>query len=115
MTTAIARVTRPNWGPWFLDTDLKTLNAEVSPHFVYEVDLDRCLSSAALLDWIFQVAEKTWADEAVITGLIRATGDILNPQGTLCSGTGGSGSGTGKQISPADIARLVQSTVGRSV
>jgi hypothetical protein len=68
-----------NWGPWRLNKS----------HFVlycdeYQVDLEQCLSSAQILDWLCQVAHKTWATDHV-TGLLAALDDILNIQGTLCS------------------------------
>jgi hypothetical protein len=38
-----------------------------------------------VLDWIIQVAEKTWADDATVAGLVRALDDVLHPQAHLCS------------------------------
>jgi hypothetical protein len=51
----------------------------------YEIDLVRCLTSAQVTDWIFQITGKAWADDRTLAGLIRALDDILHPQGTLCS------------------------------
>ena len=70
----------------------------------YEVDLEDCTTSAQALDWIMQVASKTWATDAVIAGLVRAIRDVLNPQSTLCS--------FGKERGPLDVrARLTPSPV----
>ncbi|MGI8514051.1 MAG: hypothetical protein ACR2NT_02735 [Acidimicrobiia bacterium] len=67
----------------------------------YEVDLERCLTSAQVLDWICQVAGKTWADDQTLAGLVRAIDDILHPQGTLCS------FGTSRTITRPDVKGLV--------
>lgn len=36
---------------------------QVHSGYVYEVDLDRCNSPAATLDWIHQLNTKTWGPE----------------------------------------------------
>jgi hypothetical protein len=72
-----------DWGPWRLDTRTWVLYP-VEP-YRYEVDLEECLTSAEVLDKTFQIAQKTWADDALIAGLIRALDDVLHPQATLCS------------------------------
>ena len=50
----------------------------------YEVDLERCTTSAQVLDWIVQVSKKTWATDAIVADLVRALDDVLDMQGTLC-------------------------------
>jgi hypothetical protein len=50
----------------------------------YEVDLDTCTSSAEILDWIMQIAGKIWADDACLSGLVRALNGILDLQCTVC-------------------------------
>ncbi|WP_345390935.1 hypothetical protein [Haloechinothrix salitolerans] len=54
-------------------------------HDDYYVDLERCTTSAEVLDWIAQVAEKPWANDEVLAGLVRALNDVLAPQEHLCS------------------------------
>lgn len=74
------------WGPWRLadrDAVIYVLNEDGSE--LYAVDLDDCGSSAQMLAWIFQVANKSWADSVVVAGLVRALDDLFEPQATLCS------------------------------
>lgn len=72
-----------DWGPWRLDLESLVLYSVRPCH--YEVDLERCLTSAEVLDRMAQVAQKSWADNALIAGLIRALCDVLHPQVNLCS------------------------------
>ena len=37
-----------------------------------------------MLDWICQIAHKTWADDATLAALVRALDDVLRPQANLC-------------------------------
>lgn len=71
-----------DWGPWRLDTRTWVLYP-VRP-YRYEVDLEECLTSAAVLDRVMQIAGKAWADDELIAGLIRALDDVLSPQANLC-------------------------------
>jgi hypothetical protein len=52
----------------------------------YSVDLEKCKSSEAMLDYIMQVAAKEWATDRIIGGLVRALYLLVDPQATLCSG-----------------------------
>lgn len=76
------------WGPWRLNTRTVELVYETSTHprIRYAVDLERCRTSAEMLDWIMQVSGKLWADDAVLAGLVHALNGLLNPQGNLCPG-----------------------------
>lgn len=71
-----------DWGPWSLH--LSNLTLVGPPPFDYPVDLEDCKTAARTLDWIAQVAQKTWADDSAIAGLVRALDDLLNMQGSLC-------------------------------
>jgi hypothetical protein len=51
----------------------------------YELDLDRCESSAAVLDWIFQVFHKSWCTAKTLRDLMLHLQKRVDPQGTLCS------------------------------
>ena len=73
---------RKTWGKWTLKPD----TLELIHKDGYAVDLGSCTSSAEALDWIMQVAAKTWAQDDDVAGLVRAFRDILDPQATLCSG-----------------------------
>jgi hypothetical protein len=92
-------------GPWRLDPAARVLYP-VEP-YRYEIDLDTCTSSAEVLDWISQVAGKTWADDTTVAGLIRALDDVLVPQAHLCS------SGRAKRLSRRRIAELVGQAANR--
>lgn len=72
------------WGPWRYNA--KTLEIEYYDEegkYKYGVDLQRCNSSAKVLDWIFQVDDKHWGYEC--TGhLVQAIRDLLDRN--FCSG-----------------------------
>ena len=70
------------WGNWVFNP--KHLTLTHSPED-YEIDLERIHSSAAILDWIFQIQGKDWADEQTLYDLLRAFRDILDPQANYCS------------------------------
>ena len=87
------------WGGWRLQTSNwvliyeETRNQRRVP--IYEIDLERCTTSAALLDWIFQINGKGWGPKAM-ADLIDAFDDIFYPQKNLCSAC--NYGGIGKQI-----------------
>jgi hypothetical protein len=85
------------WGPWRFDARRRVLD-----HDWYEIDLDRCTSSAEVLDWICQVAGKSWADDATIAGLVRALDDVLAPQQYLC--------GFGLEAGPINVKTVLRQT-----
>lgn len=72
---------REQWGIWTLDREHLTLDYK---HY-YWIPLKNIHSSAQMLDWIFQIHNKTWNDGKVISDLIAAFQDLFHPQGTLCS------------------------------
>jgi hypothetical protein len=72
------------WGNWHLDTERLCLVFK-SDRWNYEVDIERIGSSAAMLDWIFQVRQKGWADAKTMYDLLNALRDIFDPQQSLCS------------------------------
>ena len=80
MDTQIGRM---RWGGWYLDKETVAL---VYEEMDYDVRLSECNSSAQILDWIIQIAEKTWATNDVIGELVRALDDILGIQGNFCGG-----------------------------
>lgn len=81
---------RKKFGSWRFNPDNWTLELVSG---CYYVDLDRCCSSVAVLDWICQIAHKRWATDKILADLVRALDDLLTPQVTLCSWgmTGGRG------------------------
>lgn len=96
-----------DWGPWRLDG--RTCVLYPDEPYRYEVDLETCTSSAEVLDWICQIAGKTWADDATLAGLVRALDDVLRPQATLCP------SGQSKQLTAAAIRARVKEMGKRAV
>ena len=119
------------WGTWVLDVERLCLVhqgqpvdrgdgsgvTEGVPQYVafigkYEVDLERIEDSAAALDWVFQVAGKTWANARVTKDLLNAFDDIIHPQANLCSGACGSGHGGRVIENPGAFLRNRIATVG---
>lgn len=64
-----------DWGPWTLDPDIFVLWP--SYPYRYEVDLERELTPEILTGTIGHISRKTWADDALMAGLIRAFDDIF--------------------------------------
>lgn len=87
--------------PWTLDAERYVLEFDG-----YEVDLEEMRTSAEALDWIFQVAGKSWASDKVLAGLIFAIEGLLHPQETLCSG------GASKSLTQAEIRARVDERAG---
>jgi hypothetical protein len=74
------------WGNWVFDPKRLTLSHAIEGCDVdYEIDLEEIHSSAAILDWIFQILQKPWADPGTMHDLLRAFEDILEPQANYCS------------------------------
>jgi hypothetical protein len=70
------------WGFWaFYPTELILLHEKED----YDIDLEGCTTSAAVLDWIAQVEGKVWATPSDVGYLVAALCDLLNPQANLCS------------------------------
>ncbi len=66
----------------------------------YYVDLERCATSAQVLDWICQIDSKPWATKEDVGSLVRAITFLLNPQATLC--------GEGKDHGPLDVRSVIE-------
>ncbi|GIG58764.1 hypothetical protein Lfu02_31360 [Longispora fulva] len=96
-----ARLTKQGWGPWHLDASTRVLRNSSKDAYDYEVDLDQCNTSAETLDWIIQIAGKTWGDDQTVSGLVRALNDILEPQAYLCP------RGQGAKLTKKAIGQLV--------
>lgn len=94
------KVFRAQWGPWQFHQDTMTLEYKNGKKdWWYEVDLDRCKTSAQILDWIFQLHEKTWTDYEDIGHLLDAFDDLSGSvQGAFCSG--------GREQGPKDWRKL---------
>lgn len=80
------RCARRTWGHWHLDTDtLELIYRADNGGACYFIDLERVTTSAAMLDWIFQLRMKTWTTPTDIGELADALYDIFDPQAMLCS------------------------------
>lgn len=93
----IAKRHRTEWGSWKYHSNNFTLEFRDGRSFIYEIDLERCRTSAEVLDWIFQIHGKTWATAEVLKNLLDAFDDLLAPQANLCS------FGAGSSIDPREI------------
>jgi hypothetical protein len=83
------RTSRPEktqCGNWRFNRRTNTLDYHAHGRGVlYEIDLDKMGTSAACLDWIFQVAFKIWMSAQDRSDLLEAIRDRVRPQATLCS------------------------------
>jgi hypothetical protein len=59
---------------------------------LYQIPVDEMTNSASILDWIFQVQEKTWASSSDVGDLVGAIESIL--------GRGVAGGGVDRPIDP---------------
>ena len=97
---------RTTWGRWVYHPDTFVLRFAEGTTDEYEVDLDRCKTSAEVLDWIFQVSKKGWVTAAEVGELVGALEYLLDPQCNLCS------LGQDKPIDPrATVARVLKERV----
>jgi hypothetical protein len=78
----------------------------------YEVDLERISDSASMLDWISQIAKKTWATARVTRDLLNALEDVFHLQKNLCGGAMGGGKGGRIIGNPPEFLRRRFATVG---
>lgn len=99
-----------SFGSWRFDRRLRTLSytAADDPTIQYEIDLECCQTSAAMLDWIMQITNKAWATDSVIADLVRALNRIIEPQAKLCS-FAGARPDLGKHLTPAQLRAQIDS------
>lgn len=88
------------WGRWKLDLERLVLIDSHPSGYGYEIDIEKCTTSAEVLDWLAQMRTKTWVNTEDLGDLIVAFDDILSLQATLCSG--------GEDCGPIDVAAIVQ-------
>ena len=74
-----------SWGNWYRNEEDNTLEFRPDGSMMYWVDLDRMADSDQVLDWICQVAHKTWCSTETLGNLVRAIDEIVSPQKNLCS------------------------------
>lgn len=61
-----------------------TLVLRLTDPVEYEVYLGDCKTAAQALDWIAQIAGKTWTTDTALADLVRALDNMLDLQGNLC-------------------------------
>ena len=85
-------------GRWIFDAQHLVLDfVDANGRWIYDVDLERCRTSAEVLDWIIQVRKKQWACDAVLADLIRQLDDVLDLQSSTC--------GCGRERGPIDVKK----------
>jgi hypothetical protein len=99
------------WGNWRLDGDVLSLQfLNKYGNVIYDIDLERIVSAAAMLDCIVQFREKGWATVDDRDNLAQAFQDIFDPQRNLCP------SGMNERISdPANFLKEQLRTRGMTV
>jgi hypothetical protein len=98
-------IKNPDWHGWSLKPKAAVLSFTTGG-CEYEVNLHECKTSAQVCDWIFQISDKSWGKHAAVAGLVGALGDVLCPQGNLCSSGVEQGPLTSEEIDRA-IAEYV--------
>lgn len=78
------------WGNWRFDKEANVLviNKNLCPgeeaKDLYKVDLERCNTSAAILDIIVQMSQKLWITRDDIGYLVEALDDLFTLQVHFC-------------------------------
>lgn len=70
-------VAKSEWNGWRLSVEDLFLLAPKHTGVRYEIDLRDCTDSAAVLDWILQLKDKPWVDDAILAGFVHALDDVL--------------------------------------
>ena len=93
---------RERWGRWRLRPSNQTLYYAADGNW-YEIDLEKCRTSAGMLDWIVQFHAKPFKreDAGCVTDLITALNNVVHIQGSLCS------FGQSLTLSPADMRATI--------
>lgn len=67
------------WGPWCFDG--KYLEHDDTGYYI---DIKRCGTSAAILDWITQISHKAWGTQECVGWLVRAFDAVIDLQANRC-------------------------------
>lgn len=65
------------WGRWTFNAETACLETDVHPGLVYQVRVDEMNTSAEILDWLFQLEEKSWVTSENLGDVVRAVADII--------------------------------------
>ena len=88
------------YAPWGYDPSIRVIYHEDG----YEIDLEKCTSSAGVLDWMAQLSGKGWVTDEDLGKLFRLFNSLLSLQSNFCSG--------GREMSP-DIQEILEHYPGR--
>ena len=78
---AEGRQYRDCWGPWRYQEPTSVLEyVPQDRHWWYEIDLERCHTSAQVLDWVLQVCVPGNVSAEDILYLFEALEDLLEPE-----------------------------------
>jgi hypothetical protein len=91
---------RTQYGRWRFDEERLVLVDTGANGYGYEIDLEKCTTSAAVLDWIAQMRTKTWINTEDIGDLVEAFDRLIGLQSTLC--------GFGHECGPIDVAAVIR-------
>ncbi|MGC3023341.1 hypothetical protein [Brevibacterium sp. FAM 24630] len=92
------------WGNWELRVEIMCIEHSVNG---YQISLDECLTSAQVLDWVFQMRAKTWVTSEEMANLLDAFDDVFEPQSRLCS------VGRNKSLTKEEMHRLAETAAQR--
>jgi hypothetical protein len=80
------------WDRWRYNQENLTLTLEwtngpfdPTRSCLYDIDLEKCGTTAQMLDWICQVSRKCFVGNDDVANLVEAFKDLINPQQNLCS------------------------------
>lgn len=82
------------WGRWRLNGEGGYWSLDIGSYYIR---LDHILTNAAMNDWLFQLAGKSWVTPEDLGHLVLAFNEIFMPQANLCS------MGTDKKLKPTYI------------
>jgi hypothetical protein len=85
---------------WRWDRERASLRKLRQNDVFYTVPLFDMQTSADMLDWIFQLRQKTWVSDAEMGAIVFALDELLQPQAHLCT--------SGKERGPVDVCRILE-------
>ncbi len=99
------RTDSKRWGPWRLN-DHEMLGPVLErewddPGRHYWLELGRCTNPAEVLDIIIHTSRHAWANDEILSGLVRALDDVLDPISNLC------GSGQSKTLLAKRLGKIL--------
>lgn len=74
------------WGSWAFNPSELTLELVRDGLPAHSIQLRRITSSACMLDAIFDLKIRSWADNETIGDLVSALQDLFDPRVNLCEG-----------------------------